>query len=81
MKNTDSGTSQVVLVIKKTKTKTKKNLPANTGNRGNTSSIPGSGRFLGEGHGKPPSILAWRIPWMEDPGGLQFMGSQRVRHN
>ena len=24
------------------------------------------------------SILAWRIPWTEDPGGLQFMGSQRV---
>ena len=27
------------------------------------------------------SILAWKIPWMEEPGGLQFMGSQRVRHN
>ena len=27
------------------------------------------------------SILAWRIPWTEDPGGLQFMGSQRVRYN
>ena len=26
------------------------------------------------------SILAWRIPWMEDPGRLQSMGSQRVRH-
>ena len=25
-----------------------------------------------------PSILAWRIPWTEEPGGLQFMGSQRV---
>ena len=25
-------------------------------------------------------ILAWRIPWTEEPGGLQFMGSQRVRH-
>ena len=24
------------------------------------------------------SILAWRIPWMEEPGRLQFMGSQRV---
>ena len=24
---------------------------------------------------------AWRIPWMEDPGGLQSMGSQRVRHD
>ena len=26
------------------------------------------------------SILAWRIPWMEEPGGLQSMGSQRVGH-
>ena len=27
------------------------------------------------------SILAWEIPWTEQPGGLQSMGSQRVRHN
>ena len=27
------------------------------------------------------SILAWRIPWTEEPGRLQFMGSQRVGHN
>ena len=27
------------------------------------------------------SILAWRTPWTEKPGGLQFMGSKRVRHN
>ena len=27
------------------------------------------------------SILAWRIPWTEEPGGLQFMGSQRVGHD
>ena len=27
------------------------------------------------------SILAWRIPWSEEPGGLQSMGLQRVRHN
>jgi len=27
------------------------------------------------------SILAWRIPWTEEPGGLQSMGSQRVQHN
>ena len=27
------------------------------------------------------SILAWRIPWVEEPGGLQFMGSQRVGHD
>ena len=27
------------------------------------------------------SILAWRIPWLEEPGGLQSMGLQRVGHN
>ena len=27
------------------------------------------------------SILAWRIPWTEEPGGLQSMGSQRVSHD
>ena len=27
------------------------------------------------------SVLAWRIPWTEEPGGLQTMGSQRVRHD
>ena len=27
------------------------------------------------------SILAWRIPWTEEPGRLQFIGSQGVRHN
>ena len=29
----------------------------------------------------PSSILAWKIPWTEEPGGLQCMGSQRVRHD
>ena len=27
------------------------------------------------------SILAWRIPWTEEPGELQSMGSHRIRHN
>jgi len=27
------------------------------------------------------SILAWRMPWSEEPGGPQSMGSQRIRHN
>ena len=39
-------------------------------------SIHGSGTSLWEGHGNPLSILAWRIPWTEEPGGLQLMGSQ-----
>ena len=35
---------------------------------------------LEEGMATHPSILAWRI-WIEEPGGLQFMGSQEVGHN
>ena len=27
------------------------------------------------------NVLAWKIPWTEDPGGLQFMGLQRIRHD
>ena len=27
------------------------------------------------------SILAWKIPWMEEPGGLQSIGSQRIEHD
>ena len=34
--------------------------------------------LLGEGNGNPLHILAWEIPWTEEPGGLQFMGLQRV---
>ena len=36
---------------------------------------------LKEGMATHSSILAWRIPWTEEPGGLQFMGSQRVGHD
>ena len=36
---------------------------------------------LEEGMATHSSILAWRIPWTEDPGRLQSMGSQRFRHN
>ena len=40
--------------------------------------IPGLGRFLGRGNGTRSSILAWRIPWTEESGRLQFIGSQRA---
>ena len=36
---------------------------------------------LEEGMATHSSILAWKIPWTEEPGRLQSMGSQRVRHN
>ena len=45
------------------------------------SSIPGSGRLPGEGNGNHYSLLAWRIPWTEEPSRLQSMVSQWVRHD
>ena len=57
---------------------TEKNLPAMQADAG---LIPGSGRSPGEGIATHSSILDWRIPWTEEPGGLQSMGSQRVGHN
>ena len=36
---------------------------------------------LEKGMATHSSILAWRIPWTEEPGGLQSIGLQRVRHN
>ena len=50
-------------------------------NAGNPGSIPRSGRSPGEGMATHSSILAWRIPWTEEPGRLQSMGLQRVRHD
>ena len=44
-------------------------------------SIPGSQRSSGGGRATHPSILVWRIPWTEEPGGLQSMGSHRVGHD
>ena len=37
--------------------------------------------FLEKAMAPHSSTLAWEIPWMEEPGRLQSMGSQRVRHN
>ena len=36
---------------------------------------------LEKGMASHSSILAWKIPWAEESGGLQFMGLERVRHN
>ena len=51
-----------------------KNPPAKAGDLG---SIPGLGRYLEKEMAAHPSILAWRIPWTERPGGLQSMGLQK----
>ena len=47
-------------------------------NAGGVGLIPGWGRSPGEGNGNPLHILAWEIPWTEEPDGLQSMGLQRV---
>ena len=44
---------------------------------GNLGLIPGLGRSPGERNGNS-SILAWRIPWTEEPGRLPYMGSQEL---
>ena len=55
-----------------------KNLPANARDRRDLGSISGSGDPLEEGMATRSSVLAWRIPWTVEPGGLQSLGLQRV---
>ena len=50
-------------------------------NAGDPRSIPGLGRSPGEGKATHSSVLAWKIPWTEEPGRLQSTGSQRVGHD
>ena len=50
-------------------------------NAGDPGSIPGWGDSLEKGMASHSSILAWRIPWTEEPGGLQSMVLQRVGHD
>ena len=50
-------------------------------NVGDPGSIPGSGRSLKKEMATHSSILAWRIPWTEETGGLQSVGLQRVGHD
>ena len=66
---TTTGVSQVVLVVK--------DLPASAGDIRDTGSTPGPGRSPGEGMATHSSVLAWRIPWTEDLGGLQSIGLHR----
>ena len=58
-----------------------KNPPVNAGNERDACLTPESGRSPGGGHSNHYSTLAWRIPWTEEPGGLQSMGSQRMGHD
>ena len=65
--------SQVAAVVK--------NLPASAGDLRDVCLIPGQEDPLEKEMAIHSSILAWRIPWTEEPGRLQSKESQRVRHN
>ena len=55
-----------------------KNPPANAGDVRDSGLIPGSGRSPNEGVATHSRILAWRIPWTEEPGGLQSIGHKEL---
>ena len=57
------------------------NQSANAGDTRDEGSIPGSKRSPGMGNGPHSSIFAWKIPWAEEPGRVQFMGPQKVGHD
>jgi len=65
--------TQVVLAVKK--------LPENEGDVRDVGWISGSGRYPGEGNGNPFQYSSPRIPWTEELGWLQSIGSQRVGHS
>ena len=48
-------------------------------NAGDPGLIPGSGRSPGKGNGDPLHYSCRRIPWIEEPGGLQSMGLQELK--
>ena len=58
-----------------------KNLPTNAGNAGDLGSFLGQEDSLEKEMATHCSILAWRIPWTEEPGGLQSTELQRIGHD
>ena len=58
-----------------------KNLPANAGDVRDTGLSLGREDPMEKVMATHSSILAWRIPWTEEPGRLQSIGLQRVRHD
>ena len=58
-----------------------KNPPANVEDGRDVGLIPGSGRSLEKEMATHSSILAWKIPWTEEPDWFQPMGSQRIGHD
>ena len=69
----EDGASQVALGVK--------NPPTNAGDTRDMGSIPGLGRYPREGHGNPLQYPCPRIPWTEEPGGIQSIGSPRAGHH
>ena len=68
------GAFQVALVVK--------NLPVSAGDNRRCGFDPWVGKIpLEKGVATHSSILAWRIPWIEEPGRLQSVGMKRVRHD
>ena len=57
-----------------------KNPPTNAGAPGDGGLILDWGDLLEEEAATQCNIFAWEIPWTEEPGGLQSLESQRVRH-
>ena len=55
--------------------------PCNAEDAEDSGSVPGLGRFPGGGNGNPLQYSCLESPWTKEPGGLQSMGLQRVRHN
>ena len=64
------GTSLMTQLVKKP--------PDNAGDTKDADLIPGLGKFLGEENGNLLQYSCWKIPWIEEPGGLQFMVWQSV---
>ena len=58
-----------------------KNLPGNAGDVRDEGWIPGLGKSPGGGHGNPLQYSSLENPMDEEPGRLQFIGSQRVGHD
>ena len=58
-----------------------KNLPVKAGDAGDMVQSLGQEDPLEEGRATHSSILAWRIPLTEEPGGLQFTELQRIKHD
>ena len=77
----DSTQYSVITQMRKESRSAVKNLPTNIEDVKDACLIPGLKDLLEEGKATHSSILAWRVPRTEEPGGLRFTGWQRVGHD